>query len=76
MEEPPLRSRRLFFCFIGNVVLTGLCVAVPELAPGVDTVPGAALPVIVFTQLYIVLAKVFAGLTSIFVFHEMAPTLH
>ena len=55
--------------FFWNVVLAGLCVIIPEFEPGIHTVPGAAFPIAILPPLYVVLTKVFAGLTVFFCFH-------
>lgn len=55
--------------FFWNIVLAGLCVIIPEFEPGIHTVPGRALDESAVGVLYIVLAKMYTGLTVFFCFH-------
>lgn len=73
MNEPPLLGRLLFF---RHIVRAGLCIAVPELLPGVDTVSGVAGHKSAVGVLDIVLAKVCTGLTGIFILHIKHLTMN
>jgi len=56
--------------FFWYVVLAGFRCIVPGLAPGIDTVTGAAFPVAVIEPFHIVLIKMLAGLASVPSFHD------
>ena len=46
------------------IVLAGLCFIMPEFEPGIHTVPGRAFDESAVGVLYIVLAKMYTGLTG------------